>query len=111
MFPYYHYHGDSIYLRNCAPFGAHILFGGDDLMETRVAIIAIIVEDRESVSAVNDILHDYAENIIGRMGLPYRQKGINIISVVVDAPHDVISALSGKIGRIDGVSAKTVYSK
>lgn len=80
-------------------------------METRVAIIAIIVEDRESVSAVNDILHDYAENIIGRMGLPYRQKGINIISVVVDAPHDVISALSGKIGRIDGVSAKTVYSK
>ena len=76
-----------------------------------MAIIAIIVEETESVSAVNEILHDYSNWIIGRMGLPYRQKMMNIISVMVDAPHDVISALSGKIGRLDGVSAKTVYSK
>lgn len=80
-------------------------------METRVAIIAIIVENKESVEKVNNILHEYAGHIIGRMGLPYRQKNMNIISVVVDAPHDVISALSGKIGRLDGVGAKTVYSK
>ena len=80
-------------------------------METRVVLIAIIVEDGESVAALNDILHDYSEYIIGRMGIPYRQKGINIISVVVDAPHDDISALTGKIGRLGGVSAKAVYSK
>ena len=80
-------------------------------METRVGIVAIIVENLESVSGANSILHDYAQYIIGRMGLPYRERKMNIISVVVDAPHDVISALSGKIGRLDGVSAKTVYSK
>ena len=80
-------------------------------METRVAIIAIIVENTESVSEVNRILHEYSDSIIGRMGLPYRPKNINIISVVVDAPHNDISALSGKIGRLDSVSAKTVYSK
>ena len=80
-------------------------------METRVAIVAIIVEKGEAVAALNDILHDYSEHIIGRMGLPYRQKNVNIISVMVDAPHDVISALSGKIGRLEGVNAKTVYSK
>lgn len=80
-------------------------------METRVAVIAIIVEDIESIATVNSILHDYAAHIIGRMGLPYRERKINIISVVVDAPHDAISALSGKIGRLRGVSAKTVYSQ
>jgi len=80
-------------------------------METRVAIVSIIVENKESVAAVNGLLHECADGIIGRMGLPYRQRGMNIISVVMDAPHDVISALSGKIGRLDGVSAKTVYSK
>ena len=80
-------------------------------METRVAIIAIIVENAESVSEINRILHDYTDSIIGRMGLPYRQKNMNIISVMMDAPHNDISALSGKIGRLDGVSAKTVYSK
>jgi len=79
--------------------------------ETRVAVVAIIVENNESVAVLNNILHDYADFIIGRMGLPYRQRGMNIISVVVDAPHDTISALSGKIGRLDGVNAKTVYSK
>jgi len=80
-------------------------------METRVAIVAIIVEKRESISEVNSILHGYAEHIIGRLGLPYREKQVSIISVVMDAPHDVISALSGKIGRLDGINTKTVYSK
>ena len=80
-------------------------------MDTRVATIAIIIESGDSAQAINGILHDYAEYIVGRMGLPYRQRGMNIISVVIDAPHDVISALSGKIGRLDGVSAKAVYSK
>ena len=80
-------------------------------METRIAIVAIIVEELESAAKVNSILHDYAEFIVGRMGLPYRERKINIISVVIDAPHDTISALSGKIGRISGVSTKTVYSQ
>ncbi|MCL2227584.1 MAG: iron-only hydrogenase system regulator [Oscillospiraceae bacterium] len=80
-------------------------------METRVAVVAIIVENRESASEINNILHDYANCIIGRMGLPYREKKVSIISVVMDAPHDTISALSGKIGRLSGVIAKTIYSK
>ncbi len=79
-------------------------------METKVAVIAIVVEDRNSAEALNEILHSYADYIIGRMGIPYRAKNINVISVVVDAPHDVISALSGKIGALKGVSAKTAYS-
>ena len=79
-------------------------------METKVAVIAIVVENRDSVERLNEILHDYADVIIGRMGLPYRARNINIISVVVDAPHDTISALSGKIGSLPGVSAKTAYS-
>lgn len=79
-------------------------------METRVAIIGIIVENPDSVTALNALLHDYGSYIIGRMGLPYLQKGINIISVAIDAPQDVISALSGKIGRLAGISAKTAYS-
>jgi len=80
-------------------------------VETRVGVIAIIVENRESVAEVNNILHDYADYIIGRLGLPYRDKQLSIISIVIDAPHDTISALSGKIGRVAGVNAKTVYSK
>ena len=79
-------------------------------METRVAVIGIIVEDENSVSELNSILHEYGSYVVGRMGVPYRSKGINIISLAVDAPQDVISALSGKIGRIKGVSAKTAYS-
>lgn len=79
-------------------------------METRVAIIGIIVEDENSVNELNNILHEYGNYVIGRMGVPYRSKGINIISLAVDAPQDVISALSGKIGRIKGVSAKAAYS-
>lgn len=79
-------------------------------METRVAVIGIIVEDENSVSELNNVLHEYGNYVVGRMGVPYRSKGINIISLAVDAPQDVISALAGKIGRIRGVSAKAAYS-
>ena len=79
-------------------------------METRVAVMSIIVEDYSSVEKLNALLHDCAEYIIGRMGLPYRAKNINIISIAIDAPADVISALSGKIGNLPGVSVKTAYS-
>lgn len=80
-------------------------------METRVAIIGIIVEEFDSAEKINTILHEYGKYIIGRMGLPYREKKINIISLMVDAPQDVISALSGKLGRLPGISTKTLYSK
>ena len=80
-------------------------------METRVAVISIIVEDPESVQVINDLLHQHSEFIIGRMGIPYRSKGISIISIAIDAPQDKISALSGKIGRFPGVTAKAAYSK
>lgn len=80
-------------------------------METRIAVIAIIVEDRGKSEALNRILHDYGEYIVGRMGIPYRSKGVSVISVILDAPQEKISALSGKLGMLDGVSSKTVYSK
>ena len=80
-------------------------------MSTRVAVIAIIIENSESAEGVNGILHNYRQYIIGRMGIPYREKGINIISVAVDAPEPEITAMSGKIGRLAGVSTKTAYSK
>lgn len=79
-------------------------------METRVAIIGIIVEKEEAVESLNAVLHAYRDHIISRMGVPYREKNIHIISIAIDAPQDVISALSGKIGKIEGVSAKTAYS-
>ena len=79
-------------------------------METRVALIGIIVENGESINRLNGILHEYGAYIIGRMGLPYREKKINIISIAIDAPQDIISALSGKIGKLDGISSKTAYS-
>ena len=79
-------------------------------METRVAVIGIIVEEPSSVEQLNAVLHEYGGYIIGRMGIPYREKGIYIISIAIDAPQDVISALSGKIGRIKGVSNKAAYS-
>ena len=79
-------------------------------METRVALIGIIVENEASVAALNDLLHQYVPYIIGRMGVPYRARGVNIISVALDAPQDAIAALSGKLGRLEGVSAKTQYS-
>ena len=79
-------------------------------METRVAVISIIIENPESVQTMNEILHQYSEYIIGRMGIPYREKKINIISIALDAPQDKISALSGKIGKLPGVTAKAAYS-
>lgn len=78
--------------------------------ETRIALIAIIVEDRDSVETLNHLLHEYGRYIIGRMGIPYEKKKVNIISVAVDAPQDVINTLSGKIGRLNGIGVKTVYS-
>lgn len=79
-------------------------------MDTRVAVIAIIVENPAMVEEINHELHAYADYVIGRMGIPYREKNISIISVAVDAPQEVISALSGRIGRLSGVSTKTAYS-
>ena len=79
-------------------------------METRVAVMGIIVENAESVEKLNGLLHEYGEYIIGRMGIPYRTKKINIISVAIDAPQNVISTLSGKIGNLGGVSVKIAYS-
>lgn len=77
---------------------------------TRVAVMSIIVENGESVEKLNGILHENGQYIIGRMGIPYRQKGINLISIALDAPQDTISAMSGKIGNLPGVSVKTAYS-
>lgn len=79
-------------------------------METRVAVMGIIVENKESVEALNGILHDYGDYIIGRMGLPYKKRNVNVVSIAIDAPQDTISALSGKIGKLSGVSVKTAYS-
>ena len=80
-------------------------------MNSRVALIGIVVEKAESVEALNRILHEYGSYIIGRMGIPYAKRNINIISIAVDAPSDIISALSGKLGRLDGISTEAVYSK
>ena len=79
-------------------------------MATRVAVMSIIVENPDSVEVLNGILHENGKYIIGRMGIPYRQKGINIISIAMDAPQDAISAMSGKIGNLPGASVKTAYS-
>lgn len=79
-------------------------------METRIAVISIIAENTRSASLINDILHEYGDHIIGRMGLPYRQRNVNIISVALDAPQSIISAVSGKIGNLPGVEVKTAYS-
>lgn len=79
-------------------------------METRIALIGIIIDDTSAVMELNNYLHEYSEYIIGRMGIPYKDKGVNIISVAIDAPSDVINALSGKIGRLSGITAKTVYA-
>ena len=80
-------------------------------METRVAIIGIIVENKDSVLRIQEQLSKYSEYIIGRMGIPYRERDIRVISIAIDAPMDIINALTGKIGRLDGVSAKAVYQK
>ena len=80
-------------------------------MENRVAMISIVVEDYSAAESVNALLHQFGQYIIGRMGIPYRVRNISLISVAVDAPGDQISALSGKLGMIPGVSSKTVYAK
>ena len=79
-------------------------------METRVALIGIIVENSESTAQLNALLHDAGQYIIGRMGLPYREKNLHIISIVLDAPQNIISALAGKIGMLPGVTAKALYA-
>ena len=80
-------------------------------MQTRIAVIGIIVENPDSVARLNALLHEYSNYILGRMGIPHRERGLSIISIVLDAPDNIISSLSGKIGMLPGVSAKTVYSK
>lgn len=80
-------------------------------MDTRIAVIGIIVENPDSVQRMNDILHQYSPYILGRMGIPYQKRNLSIISVVIDAPQNVISALSGKLGMIPDINTKTVYSK
>ena len=80
-------------------------------MDNRVSVISIIVKNEEAAGAVNDLLHEYRQYIMGRMGIPYRERGISIISVVLDAPADATSSLSGKLGMLEGVSAKTLTAK
>ena len=79
-------------------------------METRVAVIGIIVEDIEQSEQVKAILHEYSQYILGRIGIPYRERGVSIISIAIDAPQDVINTLSGKLGKLPGISAKTAWS-
>ena len=79
-------------------------------METRVAVIGIIVENPEATACLNEILHEYSAYIVGRMGIPYRQKNISIISIAIDAPQDKISTLAGRIGKLPGISVKTAFS-
>ena len=80
-------------------------------MQNRIALIGIVVNDEQAVEPLNKILHDYKDFVIGRMGIPYRSRGVNLISVVIDAPNDQISALTGRIGMLSGVTAKALYSK
>ena len=88
-----------------------IIPGMENTQENRLAVIGIIVEDKEMAESVNSLLHQYSQYIIGRMGLPYRERNMSIISIVVDAPADTISALSGKLGRLPGVSSQALYTK
>jgi putative iron-only hydrogenase system regulator len=80
-------------------------------METRVAVISIIVTESDRVEMLNDLLHEYASYIIGRMGIPYKEKGISIISIAIDASMDKINSLTGALGRLDGINAKVTYAK
>ena len=80
-------------------------------METRVAVISIIVTQSDRVEMLNDLLHEYSGYIIGRMGIPYKEKGISIISIAIDAPMDRINSLTGALGRLDGINAKVTYAK
>ncbi len=93
-----------------APSGAVIFYFGVVKMEKRIAVIGIIIENMDSVEKLNSFLHEYSDFIVGRMGLPYRERNISIVSLAVDAPQDVISTMTGKIGNIDGISVKAAYS-
>lgn len=84
---------------------------GTIIMDTRIALIGIIVEDMKSTDKLNSVLHEYSQYMIGRMGIPYREKDVSIISIVIDASNDIISSLSGKLGMIPGINVKTMYSK
>ena len=79
-------------------------------METRIAVLGIIVENPDATDQLNRILHDYSAYIVGRLGIPYRKRGLSVISIIIDAPADAISALTGKLGMLEGVSAKALYS-
>ncbi|MBR3359072.1 MAG: iron-only hydrogenase system regulator [Solobacterium sp.] len=79
--------------------------------DTRIAVAAIIVENKDAVAELNAILHEYGDIIIGRMGIPYHKKGVSLISVAVDASTETISAMTGKLGKLEGVTVKTAYSK
>lgn len=81
------------------------------MMENRVALLGIVVEQETAVEPLNQLLHQYKDYIIGRMGIPYRQRGVNLISIVLDAPGDAISSLAGKLGMLPGISAKTLYAR
>ena len=97
-------------LRVCCPvLLAWDFFYEEVHMETRIALIGIIVADRNESGKLNEILHEYGEYIVGRMGVPYKDKHVNVIRIIVDAPQDVISALSGKLGMLPEVSTKTIY--
>lgn len=80
-------------------------------MDTRIAVLSIIVEDSEKTAELNQIIHEFSEYVVGRMGIPYREKGVNIISLVLDAPQNAISTLSGRIGRLHGITSKATYAK
>lgn len=80
-------------------------------METRIAVLGIIVENTDATDQLNRILHDYSAYIVGRLGIPYRKRGLSVISIIIDAPADAISALTGKLGMLEGVSAKALYAK
>ena len=80
-------------------------------MESKIAVIAIIVSDKSAVERINDLLHTFGDYIIGRLGIPYKEKGVNVISIVMDAPQEVINSLSGKLGMINGVSSKVLTTK
>lgn len=105
-----------VFFRIAASFGKSmglrlfLYIKGDEKMETRIAVIGIIIENTDSVDKLNALLHDYSRYIIGRMGLPYRQKNVNVVSIAIDAPQDETASLTGKIGKLEGVSVKTAYS-
>ena len=80
-------------------------------MESKIAVVAIIVSDKNAVSRINELLHNFGEYVIGRLGLPYKEKNVNVISIVMDAPQEIINSLSGKLGMIDGVSSKVLTTK